>query len=160
MNAGQYSWDREDAELNRRRSAAAQQELRQQEAARLARESAERNRQYGLQTTQLQQQGQQIQGVLQQIQQQGAAQTAQIELSRDTLTANTRSRDADRAQQADQFDATQRQQLLALQQADRTANRRLDIEDSHFSQQLAADKSARKLQAIMGISQSLAQLRI
>ena len=100
------------------------------------------------------------QGTLEQIRGSIAAQTAQTGLAERTLTAKIDSDTADRNQRADQFDATQRQQLLALQNADKTANRRLDIEDSHFSQQLAADKSARKLQAIMGISQSLAQLRI
>jgi len=95
-----------------------------------------------------------------QLQQSGEANRGQLGLASQTLAANTDARDKDRLQQGEQFKATQEQQLLALQQANQTANRRLDIEDSHFSQQLAADKSARKLQAIMGISQSLAQLRI
>lgn len=153
LNNGQYSWDREDAEKDRRRGAAAQQELRQQEATRLAREDAERNRQYGIQQTQLTQQGQQIQGVLQQIQQQGAAQQASNQLARDTLAANTSERQADRTQQATQFEATMAQQTEQLRLNNQLQGRRLEIEDSHFQQQKALDeRNARRTQVLGSLS--------
>jgi hypothetical protein len=63
-------------------------------------------------------------------------------------------------QQGEQHNANVLLQTTALNNADRTANRKLDVEERLATQQQAENKSARKLQAIMGISQSLAQLRI
>ena len=63
-------------------------------------------------------------------------------------------------QQGEQNNRNSLLQTLALNNADRTANRRLDIQENLATQQQAENKSERKLRAIMGISESLAQLRI
>ena len=99
---------------------------------------------------------------LAQLQQQGELTRGQLQLNRDQLAATTTENQANRTQQASQFDATMQQQTRQLELNNQIQSRRLDIEDRHFQQQAALDERNARRTKVLGslslIAQSLQRL--
>jgi len=118
-------------------------------------EAAERNRQFGLQQGQLQNQTAALQN-------QNALGLAQIELSRQQMQQSSADRAADRTQQAGQFNANIALQTEQIRNNNKLLEQRMNLEDSHFRQKMEYDKRlSRRAQVISSLSlvaQSLARL--
>lgn len=154
-NGGQYSWDRESAELDRRRTEAAQTKLAERDAL-IRREDSERySRELDLKTKGLE-------GQLEQIRQQGATSAAQIELTRQQMHQTSTDRAADRTQQGDQFNANLALQTEQIKANNKLLSDRMLLEDKHFQQKMAYDeKASRRAKVISSLSlvaQSLSRL--
>jgi len=166
MNAGQYSWDREDAELSRRRTEKAQAQLatisersRQDE---ITQRNAENERGNRAIDAQIQANTNSTNVAIAGIQANTAASNQQAGLTRDALNANTTSRDKDRTQQGDQFTATMAQQNRQLELNNELLTEKLGVEDRHFQQQMALDERNARRTKVLGsltlIAQSLQRL--
>lgn len=154
-NGGQYSWDREDAELNRRRTAAAQAEARE-----IDQRTREENNQRYSQELDLRTKG--LEGQLEQIRQQGATANAQIALTREQMQQTSADRALDRSQQGNQFNANIALQTEQIRANNDLLKQRMGLEDRHFQQKMEYDnKMSRRAQIISSLSlvaQSLARL--
>lgn len=155
INAGQYSWDREDAELSRRRSEKAKAEV----AA-----IGERNRQDEItqRNAENERSNRSIDAQIQSSNNSYNLGLAGIENQTAALNANTLSRDKDRAQQGDQFAASMAQQTRQLELNNDLLRQKLGVEDRHFQQQMALDERNARRTKVLGsltlIAQSLQRL--
>jgi hypothetical protein len=155
MNAGQYSWDREDAELSRRRTEEAQGRIaaigERNHQAEIAQRNAENERGNRAIDAQIQSSNNSYSLGLAGIENQAAA-----------LNANTLSRDKDRAQQGDQFAASMAQQTRQMELNNDLLRQKLGVEDRHFQQQMALDERNARRTKVLGsltlIAQSLQRL--
>lgn len=155
MQGGQYSWQREDAELDRRRTSAAQAEAREIDRRTREQESRRYSQELDLKTKGLE-------GQLEQIRQQGVTANAQIELSRDQMRQTSTDRALDRSQQGNQFNANIGLQTEQIRANNELLKQRMGLEDRHFQQKMAYDnKMSRRAQIISSLSliaQSLSRL--
>ena len=155
MNAGQYSWDREDAELSRRRTEEAEGKIaalgERSRQADIAQRDAENKRGNRLIDAQIQANTNSYNLGIAGINQQTAA-----------ITASTLSRDKDRTQQGDQFAASMAQQTRQMELNNDLLREKLGVEDRHFQQQMALDERNARRTKVLGsltlIAQSLQRL--
>lgn len=130
-------------------------EQKQKSDQRFAAETAERNRQFGLQQGQLQNQTTALQN-------QYALGLSQIAHSGAVLKQTADDNRADRTQQAQQFNANITLQTEQIRNNNKLLDKRMNLEDSHFRQKMEYDKRlSRRAQVISSLSlvaQSLARL--
>ena len=154
-NGGQYSWDRESGELDRRRTEAAQTKLAERDALNRAQDNQRYSQELDLKTKGLE-------GTLEQIRQQGATSAAQIELTRQQMQQTSADRALDRSQQGNQFNANIALQTEQIRANNDLLKQRLGLEDRHFQQKMEYDnKMSRRAQIISSLSlvaQSLSRL--